>query len=194
VVVNLHLPFAVSATSAVPILAGLCGLLGLFLFIRGFLVLQGSGTKHATPRLESSRTKPVAAIASRSSQISATNVRTEVIRLTSDDGAATVTMSQQGKIAAALLKAGVPSPASWNTNQASTVDVATDAKTSSTLQTSQLKVTQPAPAPASGSMNKEPRKPSSARQSKKNPAWLLWMGIGLIVLSVYMVAARFGWL
>jgi hypothetical protein len=191
--VNLHLPFVVSATNAVPILAALCGLVGLFLFVRGFLLLQRSGTKHATPRLESSP-KPVAAVASRPAQISATSVRTEVIRLTADDAAATVTMSQQGKIAAALLKAGVPSPASWNTDPGASVEVASDAKSSPALQTSKLKVTQPETAPASGAMNKERRKPSSARQSKKNPAWLLWTGIGLIVLSVYVVAAHFGWL
>ena len=175
------------------ILAALCGLLGLFLFMRGFLLLQGSGTKHATPRLESSPTKPLAAVASRPSQISPANVRTEVIRLTTDDGATTVTMSQQGKIAAALLKAGVPSPASWNTDSTSTVDVATDTKASSSLQTPKLKLTQPDTAPAV-SGNGEPRNTHPAKQPKKSAVWMVWAGVALTLISVYVLAARFGWL
>ena len=195
---NLHLPFVLSATNVVGILAALCGLLGLFLFIRGFVLLQPTGTQHATPRLESSPTKPLAAVASRPSQISAANVRTEVIRLTADDGAATVTMSQQGKIAAALLKAGVPSPASWNTDSASTVDVATGTKTSPTPQTSNLKVTQPNATPAA-SGNREPRKTepknnSPTKQTKKSAAGMVWTGVALTLISVYVLAARFGWL
>jgi hypothetical protein len=175
------------------ILAALCGLLGLFLFIRGFLLLQRSGTKHATPRLQSSPTKTVAAIAARPAQISAANVRTEVIRLTTDDAAATVTMSQQGKIAAALLKAGVPSPASWSTDSASTVDIANGAKTSPALQAPKLKVTQPDTRPAV-SGNSEPKNTHPAKQPKKNEAWMVWTGVVLTLISVYVLAARFGWL
>ena len=109
-------------------------------------------------------------------------------------------MSQQGKIAAALLKAGIPSPASWNTDSSATVDVAASTtKTPPALQTSNVKVTQSPPIPPVTSHKYEPtrddpKKPIPPKHIPKNYAWMLWTGVALFVLSVYLLAAHFGWL
>lgn len=200
-VVNFHLPFVLSGSNAVLILAVIAGIAGLFLFLRGFSRLQHhTTTTSVTPKLASSATASAALVATRLSQLPATSAKTEVIRLTSDEGPTTVSMSQQGKIAAALLKAGIPSPASWNTDPGTTVDVAASTtKTPPTLQTSKLKVT---PSPASPTVaspknepNKnDPKRPAPPKRTPKNYAWMLWTGVALFVLSVYLVAAHFGWL
>jgi hypothetical protein len=199
--VNLHLPFALSGSNAVLILATFCGVLGLVLFLRGFSRLRHHATTTSiTPKRESSALKPAAMVAARISQLSLTNVRPEVIRLTTDEVPAAVSMSQQGKIAAALLKAGVPSPASWNTDQGGTVDVAASStKNPPTLPTPKLKVTQSPTIPALVSPKSEPnsnapKKPVPPKRTTKNSAWILWTGVALFVLSVYLIAAHFGWL
>jgi hypothetical protein len=200
-VVNSHLPFAPSATGIVLALAGLCGISGVILFFRGLSLLQRSSkAKPATPKLESSAMKPAATVAARTMQIQGTNVRTEVIRLTSDEAPA-VSMSQQAKIAAALLKAGIPSPASWNTEPGASVDTATSgAKNPRALQTAKLTVTgnrnpQPSDARKDDSRKPDSSKPGTPSRSKRNSgAWMLWTGIALVVLCVYLVAAHFGWL
>ena len=183
------------------ILATFCGVLGLVLFLRGFSRLRHHATTTSiTPRLESSALKPAAAAAARISQMSMTSVKPEVIRLTIDEAPAAVSMSQQGKIAAALLKAGVPSPASWNTDQGGTVDVAASStKTPPTLQTSKLKVAQsptipPVTPPRNDPNSNAPKKPVPPKRTTKNSAWMLWTGVALFVLSVYLLAAHFGWL
>jgi len=194
--VNLHLPFALSGSNAVLILAALCGVLGLVLFLRGFSRLRHhTATTSITPKLESSAFKPAAAAASRISQLPATNIKPEVIRLTSDEAPVTVSMSQQGKIAAALLKAGVPSPASWNTDQGGTVDLAASStKNPPTLPTSKLKITQSPTIPPVTSPSNAPKKPAPPKRTTKNSTWMLWTGVALFVLSVYLLAAHFGWL
>jgi len=200
-VVNFHLPFVLSGANAVLILAAFCGLLGLFLFFRGFSRLQHrTATTSITPKLASSATKAASAVAARISHLSATSIKPEVIRLTSDEAPFTVTMSQQGKIAAALLKAGIPSPASWNTDPGATTDVAASStKTAPTLQTSKLKVTQSSTVSAVASLKNEPnrndpKKRTPAKRTPKNVAWMLWTGVALVVFSVYLLAAHFGWL
>jgi hypothetical protein len=205
-VVNFHLPFVLSGSNAVLILAAIAGILGLFLFFRGFFRLQHhTTTTSVTPKLASSATASAALVATRLSQLPATSAKTEVIRLTSDETPTTVSMSQQGKIAAALLKAGIPSPASWNTDPETTVDVAASTtKTPSALQTSKLKLTPSPPSPTVASPKNEPnknapsksdpKKPVLPKRTQKNYAWMLWAGVTLFVLSVYLVAAHFGWL
>jgi hypothetical protein len=194
--VNFHQLFAFSGTFIVLVLAGLCGILGGFLFFRGFSLLQRPcKAKPATPKLESSTTKPAATVAVRGLQIQGTNLRAEVIRLTSDEAPA-VSMSQQAKIAAALLKAGIPSPASWNTEPGTNVDVARSGlKSPPAVQTTKLKITENRnPQPPDARKN-DFRKPGTPSHSKRNSgAWMLWTGIALIVLCVYLVAAHFGWL
>ncbi len=193
---NLHLPFALSGSNAVLILAAFSGVLGLFLFLRGFSRLQRhTTTTSVTPKLASSATKPAATVAARISQLSVTSVKPEVIRLTSDEAPVTVSMSQQGKIAAALLKAGVPSPASWNTDQGGTGDVAASGtKNPPTLPTSKLKITQSPTIPPVTSPSNAPKKPAPPKRTTKNSTWMLWTGVALFVLSVYLLAAHFGWL
>lgn len=198
---NFHLPFVFLGSNVVPILAVLGGIVGLFLFLRGFSGLHlHPTTTSITPKLASSATKPAATVAARISQRSATSVNPEVIRLTSDEAPATISMSQQGKIAAALLKAGIPSPASWNTDPGGTVDVAASTtKTPPTLQTSKLKVTQSPPIPTGAFPKNEPKKndpkrPAPPKRTTKNSAWMLWTGVALFVVSVYLLAAHFGWL
>jgi hypothetical protein len=193
--VNFHLPFALSGSTAVLILATLGGVLGLFLFFHGFSRLQHhTTTTSITPGLASSATKQAAIIASQISQRPATSIKPEVIRLTSDEAPASVSMSQQGKIAAALLKAGVPSPASWNTDAGAAVEVASSAKNPTALPTSRLKITQSSNTPALDPPKPDPKKPVPPRRSTKNPAWMLWTGVALVVFSVYLLAAHFGWL
>jgi hypothetical protein len=108
-------------------------------------------------------------------------------------------MSQQGKIAAALLKAGIPSPASWANDAGTTVDVAAShTKTPPVLQTSKLKVTQSSPTSDTSRTNEpnrnEPPRKASSKRTPKSSAWMLWTGVALVVFSVYLVAAHFGWL
>ena len=176
------------------ILAACWGIVGLFLFFRGFLLLHDRASrKPTTPRLASALIKPDTAVSPRMTTAHAIQTHPEVIRLTSDDASASVTMSQQGKIAAALLKAGIPSPSSWNTDSAATVAIAANAKNSHALQSSKLTVTQSPAIPTTDSPGDNLEK-ASARKRSKNPAWMLWTGVALVVVSVYLVAAHFGWL
>jgi hypothetical protein len=193
--VNFHLPFVLSGSTIVPIVAVFCGALGIFLFFRGFSLLQRSASKPATLRLAPYQKRPAAAVAARVSPSPATTLRTEVIRLSSDEAPTAVSMSQQGKIAAALLKAGIPSPSSWNTEPDTSVNVASSGtKNPPALQTTKLKVTHSgndAPAEPSGG---DPKHAVPLKRSNMNPSWMLWTGIALVVLSVYVIAAHFRWL
>ena len=193
---NFHLPFVFLGSNAVLILAAFSGVLGLVLFLRGFSRLaHHTTTTSITPKLASSAIKPAAAVATRISQLSTTSVKPEVIRLTSDEAPVTVSMSQQGKIAAALLKAGIPSPATWTTDPGATEDVAASGtKNPPTLPTSKLKVTQSPTIPPVTSPKNNPKKTSPPKRTTKNSAWMLWAGVALFVLSVYLLAAHFGWL
>lgn len=191
---NFHLPFALSGSSAALIVAAFCGVLGMVLFFRGFSLLHRSVPTPTTPRLATSQKKPVAAVTDRTSQVAATPLRTEVIHL-SDEAPTAVSMSQQGKIAAALLKAGIPSPASWNTESSTSVEIASSGtKNPSVLQTTKLKVTQSGHDKPVQPMNSDPKSAAPAKRSKRGPSWMLWTGIGLVIFSVYVIAAHFGWL
>jgi hypothetical protein len=177
--------------------AALCGLFGLLLFFCGSSRLQrGSLARATTPRLGLSAMKPVAAAVVRTAQIPVINDKTEVIRLSGDEAPTAVSMSQQGKIAAALLKAGVPSPASWRSEPVAGVDVAASGtRNPPALQTAELKLTGNADSEPPAALKRDSGRAARPNASTKSSGgWMLWTGIALVVLSVYLIAAHFGWL
>ena len=106
-------------------------------------------------------------------------------------------MTQQGRIAAALLKAGIPSPATWPTQPVQTAirvdeppasnptSIASDAEVSRVLQQSAS-----ASAVRIAGLNQSP--PSNASHWKAT--LMIWGGPAMTLACIYVLASRLGWL
>jgi hypothetical protein len=170
---------------------------GLYSFFHGFSMLQQhrplpiglpakSTVHHSIPLAE----------VVKSADTVKQETRTEVIQLSPENTQlSSVLMTQQSKIAAAMLKAGIPSPATW-TDQSpqSTVRVADPPGPQACLPPVETKlsvVVEPGVSkfPTSALQSPEPR------QSIKSKAMLLiWGGPALTLACIYFLAANLGWL
>jgi hypothetical protein len=185
-----------------------CGaLIGVCLFFRGFSLLQ-----RASPAPANSPNLP--ALPATATMTTTTTFRTEgsdpltgdthfeIIRLSvgGNEPDRAVSMSQQGKIAAALLRAGIPNPASWSTPAGGApVSVKTansragENSTNHLRQTLELNRSQALkPGADSRSLPIATRPHSHTRNGK--PAFMLWGGALLGLASIYAIAALLGWL
>jgi hypothetical protein len=106
------MPFSASASNLSMIPVALGGLAGLYIFFRGFSQLQReqqvagkTQTAETLPEVKSAQPEPGPT----------DETHREIIRLTpADEVTSTTPLSQQARIAAALLKAGKPNPVSWS--------------------------------------------------------------------------------
>ena len=170
---------------------------GLYSFFHGFSILQqqrplpvglpAKSTAHA------SRPSDEAAAAAAPSKREA---RTEIIQLSPENGAtSSVLMTQQGKIAAALLKAGIPNPATWTDESTragvQVADLPTQAPSLASIETRVAVVVEPA-----ASSFQFPNVASRAEQqsAKRKAMLLIWAGPALTLACVCFLAAHLGWL
>ena len=181
----------ISGSSVLLIVAALGAVAGMFCFFHGFSVLQ----EH---RLSPTRT--VAKIAPQSATVSAATLKPqgapkreshEVIQLSTahDQPNDSASMTQQGKIAAALLKAGIPNPVTWSAPVEVTVAAEEKAPLNGTEVTRVLQ---------QGTVADAFHIPALAQNSHHSPDWrcnlMIWGGPVLALGCIYILAAHFGWL
>ena len=177
------------------ILAALGAVAGLFSFFHGFSLLQER-------RLSSARA--VRKAPAHAANLTATHAtkgadlkrhsHAEVIQLTPLENQASdsASMTQQGKIAAALLKAGIPNPVVWSAQQdVRVIDPPSDsARSAATKEADVSRVLQqgataePVHLP---SLHPIPPMDWKARL-------MIWGGPALTLACIYSLAAHFGWL
>ena len=189
-IATLSVPLQQGAVVLIPAVLGAIG--GLYSFFHGFSILQqqrplpvslpAKSTAHAS--------KPVEV--PNSSDTAKRESRTEVIQLTPENAStSSVLMTQQGKIAAALLRAGIPSPATW-TDRKSSVRVAEAPTEESPLPSFEAKISVVLEPGTTTFPTPESRR---AQESAKRKAMvLIWGGPILTLACVYFLAAHLGWL
>ena len=180
---------------------------GLYFFFRGFWLLQHKA--HAlgeiAPQTQPAITTMTRTFTTEGSDALARASNSEVIRLTPHgESASGAPVTQQGRIAAALLKAGISNPASWSTTDDSSqgaVRVADEPATNGSGSTSALQaldlsafktLKQAAGHPALRIPAAEPH--SAGPSFGWKPALMIWGGPALTLACVYIIAAHFGWL
>ena len=198
---HFYWPIALSPSDLpmIPIVTG--ALLGLYLLLHGCVLLQR--------RNGNSRSKtPVLAQMVSTSRIFSTQVKEptlsstrEIIRL-SPDNALPDNNTQQGKIAAALLKAGVSHPASWTAteDQSHTVVDLADEQTVRRVPPGDL--VQSLDFNASKILGKSGSRgrphilaeSTSVQPFHWKPAVMAWGGPILTLACLYILALHFGWL
>jgi len=120
----------------------------------------------------------------------------EVIQLSPSESQPndSASMTQQGKIAAALLKAGIPNPVTWSShNEVRVIDPPGELGPSATKQAEDVSRVLQQGATA------EPVILPSFQQTKRHSVnWktnlMIWGGPSLTLACIYVLAAHFGWL
>lgn len=201
---NSSLPFPTPGLGILMFVAAIGAIAGLCFFFHGFSLLQqrrfrASRTFSQSPAHTPAITTTAASCTKDTDTLS--DSHHEVIHLSPTDLQPTnsVSMTQQAKIAAALLKAGIPNPVTSSggrsqmavrladppSNQDPVSGQTTDADTSRILQKS---VT--APDLSLPSLNlKSPGLPSHWKTNL-----MIWGGPALTLTCIYILAARLGWL
>jgi len=181
---------------------------GLYFFFRGFFLLQHkpSAFGSSAPQTQPAITTITTAFTTKGSDTLARASSSEVIRLSPVNGESNGTApdTQQGRIAAALLKAGISSPASWSMP--------------SDQSTAAVRVADPPTKNGNGSINAMQAldfnaskvlkqaaghpalriSPSEANAANTSfgwkPALMIWGGPVLTLACIYILVAHFGWL
>jgi hypothetical protein len=201
--VNSYLPFPPSESGILMISVALGAIVGLFFFFHGFSLLQSQ--RHALGR------GPSKGLAQTTTTITTTTTFTtkggdtlkrdpkaEVIHLSPADSQqnGSVSMSQQGKIAAALLKAGIPSPATWPVDRAQTGVRVADPPSGEKVQTPNAEVARVLQQGAAAPAFRLPELNQNAPRSGSNwkATLMIWGGPILTLACIYTLAAHLGWL
>jgi hypothetical protein len=199
------LAFPVSNALMIPVAFG--AVAGLYFFFRGFWLLQhkAHALGDSAPKTQPAITTLTTTFMTEGSDTLARASNSEVIRLTPDGestGGAPVT--QQGRIAAALLKAGISNLASWSTTDdpfQGAVGVAdppakNGSRSISALQALDLNafktLKQAGGHPALRIRTAAPH--SAGPSFGWKPALMVWGGPVLTLACLYILAAHFGWL
>jgi hypothetical protein len=191
-----HFPSFLSRPDLVTVIAALGVLLGIYLFIRGFRLLQRPPiASSVVPAPPAPPAETVVTITSRISDEIAKNSQSEVIRLSPEQSAGASLMSQQSRIAAALHKAGIANSAPWKGGTDQSRDgvrfPGSEPKNLPSLQTRKLQGTRTeAPAPQS-SLKTNSEKTKSTKPSTHKPGWMLWLGGALALAGAYALAFHF---
>ena len=120
----------------------------------------------------------------------------EVIQLSPSESQPndSASMTQQGKIAAALLKAGIPNPVTWSTqNEVRVIDAPSELEPSAIKQAEDVsRVLQ------QGAAAEPVRLPSLQQSPCHSVDWktnlMIWGGPPLTLACIYVLASHFGWL
>jgi hypothetical protein len=204
---NFSLPFSLHSSEVVLIVAALGAIGGLSLFFHGFSLLQQRWPVPAHRPVKTAAHAVTTTTLSTALDTSGpgdtptrdSHTRAEVIKLTPHDGEEIISasMTQQGRIAAALLKAGVPSPATWSSEPVHTaVRVQEPSANNDSTAASNAELSRVLQQGASASavrvagLNQSP--PGHASHWK--PTLMIWGGPALTLACIYVLAARLGWL
>jgi hypothetical protein len=186
------LPFSLSATGIFMVLAALGAIAGLFFFFHGFSRLQESRLSPAGV-IAKSPVRPPAMLATKSADPVKRNSH-EVIQLSSVETQVngSESMTQQGKIAAALLRAGIPNPVTWADqrvpNEVHVEDEPESERETGTNDVSRV-LQQKSNAPALQLPTRD-QNPTADRMT----SLMIWGGPALTLACIYILAAHFGWL
>jgi len=185
------------------ILVGFGALLGLGIFIGGFHLLQSNRPALDAITLDEppTGTNPSATSFPRREEALPLGTHREIIRLSPTNGEESTTRArtQQGQIAAALLKAGIASPITWSApTQLSEVSVRTietpadrpDAP-ASLMETLNLNAST---ALQEGRRISKTVLQSAPQEFRWKPSLMIWGGAILSFGCIYLLAAHYGWL
>jgi hypothetical protein len=185
-------PISVNSADLPMLPVALGALLGLYLLIRGCILLQrkpgnSSGkTVSLTPLVDVTRSAPEVPAGSKQ----------QVIRLT-PDGESDVS-TQQGRIAAALLKAGISSPTSWSGAGEKSPAALAEEQSAVTYQpgglVESLNLTTARALEKAGSATLTHALSDTFQPFRWKPALMIWGGPILTLACIYLLAAHFGWL
>lgn len=184
-------PFSITGSGILMVFAALGAIAGLFFFFHGFSRLQER--RFSAPRVTKTPVRVPPALP-KAADAPKRNSH-EVIQLTPVETQAngSESMTQQGKIAAALLRAGIPNPVTWadhhGENEIRVVDEAESesAKTAEHVEVS--RVLQKSNALALPLPTRD--QPYTA---DRNTSLMIWGGPALTLACIYILAAHFGWL
>lgn len=192
VIASLQVPLHQGAVM-IPVALGAIG--GLYSFFHGFSILQQQRPLPVSLPAKSTVhvSKPVVE-APKNIETPKVEPRTEVIQLTPESSTtSSVLMTQQGKIAAAMLKAGIPSPATWtDESSGSGVRVADPPRSSAALPSVETKVVMEPVTSTFKFPGVDFR--TTQRSAKRRAMLLIWGGPALTLACVYFLAAHLGWL
>lgn len=186
------------------ILAGLGALLGLGVFFRGVHLLQNRTVLSVSDAEKApapmSPSTPVPSTLEKRADLLPLGDHREIIRLSPTIGEETVSSvrTQQGQIAAALLKAGVANPISWSA-QVSEVSVRTVEMPGDTRPEGPATLIQVLDLNASTALQEGLRIANSAlkpvpQEFRWTPALMIWGGPVLTLGCLYLIAIHCQWL
>jgi hypothetical protein len=176
------------------VLAALGAIAGLFFFFHGFSRLQESRLSSARV-IAKSPVRPPAMIATKSADPVKRNSR-EVIQLSSVETQVngSESMTQQGKIAAALLRAGIANPVTWADqhvpNEVRVEDEPENEKETGTKDVDVARVLQQKSNAPTLQLPIRDQNPTADRMT----SLMIWGGPALTLACIYILAAHFGWL
>ena len=203
---NFSLPFSLHSGDVLLIVAALGAIAGLSLFFHGFSLLQQRWPvpihRPANPYALGSTLDQTANAAAATTAGGASgeprSTRPEVIQLTPQEpvDASSTSMTQQGRIAAALLKAGIPSPATWTHDSMQVTVRVEDHSTSKPTPPKEAEVSRVLQQGANASDFRIPAlNQTGARHASNWKATLMiWGGSALALACIYILAAHLGWL
>lgn len=175
------------------VFAALGAIAGLFFFFHGFSRLQESRLSSA--RVIANPVRPPAITATKSADPVKRNSH-EVIQLSSAETQVngSESMTQQGKIAAALLRAGIPNPVTWADqhvpNEVRVEDEPENEKETGTKDVDVSRVLQQKSNAPALQLPTRDQNPTADRMT----SLMIWGGPTLTLACIYILAAHFGWL
>jgi len=201
---NFSSPFSLHSGELILVAAALGAIAGLSFFFHGFSLLQQRWPSPVhrpvkTPASNPGSTEVAASSGAETSDRAPTETRSarpEVIQLTPQEPVeiSSASMTQQGRIAAALLKAGIPSPATWS-NESMQVTVRVEEQSARPAPTSEADVSRVLQQGANASEFRIPAlNPDATRTSTWKATAMIWGGSALSLSCIYILASRLGWL
>lgn len=175
------------------VFASLGAIAGLFFFFHGFSRLQ---ERHfSTARMVTKTPVRIPPAAPKTEDAPKRNSH-EVIQLTPVETLAngSESMTQQGKIAAALLRAGIPNPVTWADHHAQNeVRVVDEAGSESATATNDVDVSRVLQQKSNAPTLQLPTR-DQIHTVDRETSLMIWGGPALTLACIYILAAHFGWL
>lgn len=190
---------------AVLLLAATGAIAGIYFFFHGFSLLQERAlASRGQAQRQAPRNTTISATTTFPTQDSSTlklDPHREVIHLSArnDPPADSASMTQQGKIAAALLKAGIRNPVTLADNCVQTEVRLREETTPGSASAAQVSDAAVSRALQKSATAAEIPLPSLEVKAARTPsAWeanlMIWGGPALTLVCIYILAARLGWL
>jgi hypothetical protein len=188
------LPFSVTASGILMVCAALGTMAVLFFFFHGFSRLQER--RFSAARVDMKATVRVPATTHpRNADVPKRNLH-EVIQLTPLETQAngSESMTQQGKIAAALLRAGIPNPVTWADHHAENeIHVVDEPESEPSPEANEVRLSRVLQQKSNASALPLPNRDHNSSVDRKT-SLMIWGGPALTLACIYILASHFGWL